>query len=152
MTEIKVQKRIMIDLPAEDIFAYISQLENLLDWSGITVTVRKTSSGEVRAGTTMLSTMRFLGRWFTVAFEIVEYSPGRCLTFKSIAGSPSCLFCYQLEGQGDGGTATLGEAVVHVTDGLIDQPYPVIESAVSRQFEYDLQTLKDILEAGRIFA
>jgi len=148
LVEIKVQKSVFINLAAEDIFAYICDLENMVDWSSTTISIRKTSPGEISAGATVHSTFRFLGRWLNVVFEVVEYSPGRCLVFKSIAGSPPCLFCYQFEALEGGGTTTTEEAVVQLVGGVIDQAGQVIASAVARQIEYDLQTLKEILEAG----
>lgn len=150
MAEIKVQRSVFINLPAEDIFAYVCDLENMVDWSSTTVTIRKVSPGKIGAGATVRSTLRFLGRWLNVEFEVVEYSPGRCLALKSIAGSPPCLFCYQFEALAGGGTTTSQEAIVQVVGGIVDQTNPVIESAVARQIEYDLQTLKEILEAGKV--
>jgi uncharacterized membrane protein len=148
LVEIKVQRSVFINLPAEDIFAYVCDLENMVDWSSIVISIRKTSPGEIRTGATVRSTIRFLGRWLNVVFEVVEYSPGHCLMFKSIAGSSPCLFSYQFEAMAGGGTTLLQEAMVQIVGGLTEQTDPVIESAVARQVEYDLQTLKEILESG----
>lgn len=152
MVEIKVQKSVFIDLPAEDIFTYICDLENMVDWSSTTISIRKISLGEIGTGATVRSTIRFLGRWLNVVFEVVEYSPGRCLAFKSIAGSPPCLFCYQFKGLEEGGTTISQEAMIQVVGGSAEQASPIIASAVARQIEYDLQTLKEILESGIILA
>ncbi len=152
MVEIKVQKSVFINLPPKDVFAYICDLENMVDWASSTVSIRKTSPGEICAGSTVRSTVRFLGRWLNMVFEVVEYSPGRSLAFKSIAGSPPCLFCYQFEMVEGGGTITSEEAVVQIVEGIVDQANPVVVSAVSRQIEYDLQTLKEILEAGLVIS
>jgi uncharacterized membrane protein len=152
VVEIKVQKSVFINLSAEEIFMYICDLENMVDWSSATVSIRKTSPGEVSAGATVRATFRFLGRWLNVVFEVVEYRPCRCLTFKSIAGSPPSLFRYQFEPVEGGGTTASEEAVVQIVSGVVDQASPVIASAVARQIEYDLQTLKEILEAGIAFS
>ncbi len=152
MVEIKVQKSVWINLPAEDIFGYVCDLENMEDWSSSTISIRKTSPGEMGVGAIVRSTIRFLGRWLNVLFEIVEYSPGRCLTFKSIAGSPPCLFRYRFEALEGGGTTASEEAMVQIVGGIIDQESRVIASAVARQIEYDLQTLKEILESGLVIS
>ena len=83
----KTRQSVVINLPAEEIFAYMSELENLVDWSGSTIAVRKISPGELHVGATLRNTMRFLGRWMDITFEIVEYEPGRCLTIKSLSGT-----------------------------------------------------------------
>ena len=152
MIEINVQKSVWIDLPSKDIFAYLCDLEHMEDWSSATISIRKTSPGEIGTGATVRSTLRFLGRWLNVLFEIVEYSPGRCLAFKSIAGSPPCLFRYRFEECKGGGTTVSEEAVVEIVGGIIDQGSQVIASAVARQIEYDLQTLKEILEADFVIS
>jgi len=148
LVEIKVQKSVWINLPAEDIFAYVCDLESMEDWSSATISIRRTSPGELGAGATVRSTIRFLGRWLNVLFEVVEYSPGACVTFKSIAGSPLCLFRYRFEASKEGGTIVSEEAVVQIIGAVVDQTSQVITSAVGRQVEYDLQTLKEIVEAG----
>ncbi len=152
MVEIKVQKSVFINLPAQEIFAYMCDLENMVDWSSATISIRKTSPGEIGAGATVRSTIRFLGRWLNVVFEVVEYSPGHCLALKSIAGSPPCLFSYQFEELEEGGTTVSQESMVQIVAGSVEQTHPVVASAIARQVEYDLQTLKEILESGMIFS
>ena len=98
-------------------------------------------------GATVRSTIRFLGKWLDITFEIVEYEPGRYLTIKSVSGIAPFLFYYQFEPVEDGGTTISQKAVIHLTEGILEMKAPVITSAVRRQIEYDLQTLKDMLEA-----
>jgi uncharacterized membrane protein len=142
-----VKQSVFINLPTEEIFAYMSDLENLVDWSSVVIAARKLSLEELHVGATVRSTIRFLGRWLDVTFEVVEYDPDRCLTIKSISGSAPCLFCFQFEPAKDGGTTVSEEAVIHITEGIITQPQQVVTSAIRRQLAYDLLTLKDMLEA-----
>jgi uncharacterized membrane protein len=148
LVDIKVQKSVVIDLPTPEVFAYVCDVENMLDWSSTTISIRKISPGAMCAGATVRSTFRFLGRWLNVVFEVVEYSTERCLTLKSIAGSPPSLFCYLFEPAEGGRTRVTEEAIVQLVGGAADRTNPVISSAVTRQIEYDLQTLKEMLEAG----
>jgi uncharacterized membrane protein len=141
------KQRVFIDLPTEEIFAYLSDLDNLMDWSSVVITARKNSSRAACVGASAQSTIRFLGRWLNITFEIVECEPGRCLTIKSVSGGLPCLFCYQFEAVEGGGTATSQESSIHYIEGVIDMAEPVVRSAILRQLEYDLLTLKDILEA-----
>src|SRR5436305_1891934 len=80
-----------------EISAYLCNLEHLVDWSSIVIAVKKGSAEKASVGATARSTIRFLGRWFDMTFEIVEYEPGRFLTIKSTSGIAPCLFCYQFE-------------------------------------------------------
>src|SRR6266571_3893356 len=144
----KVKHSVFINLPAEEIFAYLSDLENLVDWSSVTIAVRKSSLRAIGVGATVRSTIRLLGRWLDITLEIVECEPGRYLTIKSISGVAPCLFCYQFEPIENGGTNVSQEAEIHLTEEILGLAEPVVMNVVRRQLEHDLLTLRDMLEAG----
>ena len=148
MKTMKTTQSVAINLPAEEIFAYMSDLENLVDWSWATIAVRKISPGGLHVGTTLRNTIRFLGRWTDITFEIVEYEPNRCLTIKSLSGATPCLFCYQLEPNGVGGTNVSLETVITLTCGILGLADSVVANVIRRQIKHDLLTLKDILEGS----
>jgi hypothetical protein len=125
----------------------MSELENLVDWSSVVIAARKISPGAMHVGATVRSTIRFLGRWCDFTFEIIEYKPYHYLTIKSIFGGAPCVFCYQFEVLEDGRTNVSQDATIHLTEGILELEEPAIASAVRRQLENDLLTLKDILEA-----
>src|SRR5207244_8888237 len=125
---------------------YMSELENLVDWSSVVIAARKISPGAMHVGATVRSTIRFLGRWSDITFEIVECEPTRDLTIKSISGVSPCLFYYQFEPVEDGRTTVSQEALIHLIEGTLDVADPVVTNVVRRQLTYDLLTLKDMLE------
>lgn len=143
-----VKQSVFINLPAEDIFAYVSDFENLVDWSGVMITARKISPGAVEVGATICGTVRFLGKWLDITFEIVEYEPGRYLTIKSTSGIAPFLFCYQFEPVEDGGTTISQKVTIHLTAEVMKLKASVLANAVRRQIENDLLTLKDMLESS----
>jgi len=143
----KVEQNIVINLPVNEVFAYLSDLENLVEWTSTTVAVKKMVAGTMGVGAVVRCTVRFLGRWLEMTFEIIEREPGRCLTIKSTAGISPCLFCYQFAPTTCGGTRLSQEAIIQHMEGTIDQTMPVIVSTFRRQLANDLQTLKEILEA-----
>jgi len=146
LNKIKIEQNIVINRPSGEIFAYLSALENLADWSGATIAVKNISQEVMHVGATAQSTIRFLGRRFDITLEVVECEPYRSLTIKSISGVAPCLFCYQFEAIEDNRTNVSQEVVIHLTEGVLEHTTPVIEGATRRQLEYDLLTLKDILE------
>ena len=146
MNELKVRQSIYINQPLEGVFPFVSDLENLVDWSSIVISARRTSLEAIQVGATVRSTLHFLGRWFDITFEVVECEPGRSMMIKSISGAASCYIDFRFDPVVDGGTIVSQEAVFHLIDGVIEQAEPVVTSAVRRQLEYDLLTLKDILE------
>ncbi len=143
-----VKQSIVINLLVEEIFAYMSDLENPVGWSSVIIAVSKLSPGAIHVGATVRSTIRFLGMRLDMTFEIVECEPGRSLTIKSIAGVAPCLFCYQFEPVEDGGTTVSWETVIHLTESMFGLEESVVTRVVGRQLEYDLLMLKDMLEAS----
>jgi len=146
----RARHSVVINLPAEEIFAYLSDFENLLDWSGPMIAIRKISPGAFQEGARVRSTLRLLGRWMEITFEVVEYEPGRCLTIKSLSGTTPCLFCYQFEPAADGGTSVSLEAVLQLAGGMLGLSESALTNVVRRQIEHDLLTLRDLLEASSV--
>ena len=144
MITIQVKQSVFINLPAETIFAYLSELKNLRNWSSVINTKEPPETTQV--GATVQSTIRFLGNWHEMTFEVIEYEPSYSLTIKSISGIAPCLFWFQLEPVAGGGTTVTQDAVVDLIEDYVEQTRPLIACAVRRQLEHHLLTLKDILE------
>jgi uncharacterized membrane protein len=142
----KVEHAVSINLPVEEIFAYMSNLENLADWSSVVISARKISSDAKLVGTTVRCTIRILGRWFDTTYEIVECVPNRYLTFKSITGVAPSLICFQFEPVEGLGTNVIVEEIINFTGGFLGFAETLITRVISRQVANDLLTLKDLLE------
>ena len=147
MNKMKVEQSVIINLPTEEIFAYVSNLENLADWSGVVISARKVSSEEMLVGTRVRCTIRILGRWFDTSYEIVECVPDRYLTVKSITSVAPTLTYYRFEPVEGGGTNVSVEEIIHFTGGFLGFTETVITRVINRQVANDLLTLKDLLEA-----
>jgi hypothetical protein len=141
---IQVKQSVFINLPAETIFAYLGELANLRNWSSVISVGELPTTTQV--GATVQSTIRFLGNWHDMTFEVIEYEPSYSLTIKSTSGIAPCLFWFQLEPIAGGGTTVTQDAVVDLIEDYAEQTRPLIACAVRRQLEYNLLTLKDILE------
>ena len=146
--EITFEQSVSVSLPANKAFGYVSDLANMVDWSNVLIAVRQLTPAPVCVGTTLRSTFRFLGKWLDITFEVVGYEPDRYVAFKSIAGGGPCFLCFHLDEREGGGTTIREEANMHLIEGILYQlEEKVIVSAIRRQFEYDLLTLKDMLES-----
>jgi uncharacterized membrane protein len=146
LNELKVEHSVFINLPAEEIFAYMSNLEKLADWSGAVISARKISSEEMLVGTRVQCTIHMLGKWFDTTYEIVECVPNRYLTFKSILSVAPTLISYQFEPVEGLGTNVILEEIIKFTGGFLGFAESVIKNVIQRQINYDLLTLKDLLE------
>ena len=149
MSELKVKQSVVINLPAEDSFAYMADLDQLVEWSSMVITAKKTSPGEMQIGTTWRVTIRILGRWLENTYVVVEWEAGRQITLKSTSGLTPCLFSFTFEPLAGGKTNLLQEAVINLRlkGGFMDVAEPVLASVLRRQVEHDLLTLKDLMEA-----
>ena len=150
MTKIHVKQSIVINRPTEDIFAYLSNLENLSDWSSVIIFTQATSSGVTGVGTTAKSTVRFLGNRSEMTLEVVECEPACFLTIKSTSGIAPCLFHYQFERLQNGGTSIMYDALISLMGHVGDQAEQVVINAMRRDAEHDLLTLKDMLESNAL--
>ena len=148
MIKIDIKQNVSINLPVEKVFAYMCDLDNLIKWSSTVTAVKKSLPGVMNIGSTVQTTVRILGKWLDITFEIIECDPNHYLTIKSIAGVSPCLICYQFESVTDDRTIVSHEIMIHHTEGVVDLSLPVIESVLSRQLAHDLLTLKDVLEDG----
>ena len=146
MKKMNVAENVIINLPPTEIFTYISNFENLVDWSSAVIAARKTSSQEKLVGTTVRCTIRILGRWFDTTYEIIECIPNRYLSFKSISSVAPNLICYQFEPVEGVGTNVIVEENINFTGGFLGFAEPVIKGIIRRQVANDLLTLKDLLE------
>ncbi|MBO0794469.1 MAG: hypothetical protein J2P36_26440, partial [Ktedonobacteraceae bacterium] len=113
----------------------------------IIIAIEKISPGELGIGARVQCTVRFLGKWLTMTFEIIEYEPNRCLSIKSITGVAPCLFCYQIEPDENSMAILSQEVVIHLTEEMLDLTTSSLTSVVRCQLAYDLRTLKDVLES-----
>ena len=146
MNTMKVDHAIYINHPVEKTFAYMSNLEHLVDWSNFIVSARKISSGEMLVGTTVQCTIRMLGRRFDSTYVIVECKPNRYLTYKSILGIAPSFTYIRFEPLDGGGTRVSVEITIHFTGGYLGYDETLVTSAIRRQIANDLLTLKDLLE------
>ncbi len=146
MTKISVKQAIIINLPVTDVFAYMSNLENMANWSSVIVSTQIISSEGL--GTMASSRLRFLGTWSEITLQVVECEPARVLTLKSISGVAPCMFHYQFERLDNERTSVAQDIMVSLIGDMKDSIQQIITNALRRDARHDLLTLKDILETG----
>lgn len=135
----------VIKRPTEEVFAVMSNAENILKWQSGTIEAEKTSDGPIGVGTTWRSVSRFLGRRIESESEFTEYELNRKLGFKSKSGPIQFEVRMTFE-RVEGGTRinTKFEAEI---GGFFKLAEPLVVSMGKRQLEGDLANLKDLMEA-----
>ena len=71
----RVERRAVIGAPPAEVFAYLSDLENLAEWQMGVKSARPTSEGEMRVGATALVARELMGQTIEAPLTITEYDP-----------------------------------------------------------------------------
>jgi carbon monoxide dehydrogenase subunit G len=86
----RLEATILINRPAEDIFAFLNVPENHPKFVPGMLEFKKTSPGPLgRVGATIRGVRQFLGRRMELPYEITEYEPGNRLGMKGALGPVS---------------------------------------------------------------
>jgi len=83
---VKFEVSIVINRPLEEVFAFLSNLENNLKWRPGQIEAKKTSAGPIGVGTTYRTINNVLGLRIEGEAEVTEYVPNRQYTSKSKSG------------------------------------------------------------------
>jgi uncharacterized membrane protein len=143
---IKVENSIVINRPVDEVFEFVSNIENNPLWQGATLEAKKTSEGALRVGSTSATVTKFLGRRIEASGEITEYEPNQKLSSKITSGPIPAKSSASFERAAEGQTKF---SIVFEADatGFFKLAEPLVRRAAQRQIDNDHATLKDILEA-----
>jgi len=134
-----------INRPIDEVFAEVINVENYPKWSSAAHEVKKTSEGPIGKGTTWRGYGKFLGKRIEIAMEVTEFEPNRKYGWESKSG-PFPVRGVTTFQDIDGGTRvdTTVEAEI---GGFFNLAEPLVVGMGKRQYQGDLQTLKDLMEA-----
>jgi uncharacterized membrane protein len=137
-----------IDRPVEDVFAVLSDPETSPQWSSASLESKKTSEGPIGVGTTSRSVSKLLGRRIETELEITEFEPNRRFVLHSKSGPFPLQATVNFE-RLDGGTR-VNVTVEAEPGGFFKLAEPLIVRTAKRQFQNDLDNLKDLMEANAL--
>lgn len=140
-----IQHTITIDRPVEDVFEFVSDASNDRLWeTGVEACV---PDGNARLGQQRDVTMEALGRRYHGEAEVTEFQPLERLTIEIKSGLP-------VKGQSDfqfdsanGKTQLTYSMTANPVNRVFRLFQPVMGWMLQRQWEGDLQTLKELLES-----
>jgi len=137
-----------IKRPVEDVFAVLSNVENNPKWSSVALEAQQTSPGPIGVGTTARFVGKFLGRRIESESEVTEFEPNRKYSWKSKSG-PFPIKASTTFEQIEGGTRVNTTAEAD-PGGFFKLAEPLIMSMGKRQFQNDLDNLRDLMEANAL--
>ena len=142
MAEFK--QSVVINRPVEDVFAFVSNLENDPPWTGA-AEMRRTSQGPIGIGTTFSQQDRFLGRRLDLTLEVVGYEANHTIALKTTSGALSFGGTRIVEPVGDTATKVtfVGVGNVHGVQRLAE---PLLAAMGGRRLRIQLGRLKQLME------
>ena len=145
---IREEHNVVIERPIEEVFAFVTDPNNDSLWQSRTLETEQTSEGAVDVGTTWRNISKFLGRRIDTTMEVTENEPPRRQCVRVTSGPIPGEGCYLFEPAEDGGSTRFTQNLEAEVGGFFRLAEPLVARAIRRQFEADMATLKDVLEAG----
>ena len=141
---LKFENTIRIDRPAAEVFAFLSDFENIPRWNYFVLDVRKLSDGPIQVGTTYHQVRKTDEQ----DFRIVELEPDHKVTVKTLPqSSPDLEMRFTLKEQGN---ATLIRDEWQLDSGLPMLLERLGAGKVKSAVAENLAKLKVLLEEGQV--
>ena len=135
--------RVTIDRPRDEVFAYLSEFENLPAWNYAISRTSRVGTGPVGVGARYLQT-RTLPKPAEETFEVIAFAPPDQLAIRGVLGPFRADSSYLLESDRD--TTVLTNAMVLEASGVMRVAAPLAGSRVRTAVAANLQVLKELLE------
>ena len=142
---VDVQTQIVIDMPRDQVAAYVTDPSNAPEWYVNIKSVEWKTAPPVGLGSRMAFVAQFLGRKLAYTYEIVEFVPGERFVMSTSQGPFSMETTYEWEPVGANSTRmTLRNR--GNPKGFSKFFAPFIAMAMRRANRKDLKQLKNMLE------
>jgi uncharacterized membrane protein len=143
----RVEESVEINRPLKEVFNYVSDVGNYREWMAHALEVRKDTPGPPKQSDRFVVAIKSVGRRFETPYERTSYEADRRYTDRAVGGPIPNHRWHCTFQEAPGGTR-LTRAVDAEPGGLLKLLEPLQKRAAKRQLRTDLQTLKDVLEAG----
>src|SRR5215207_7978283 len=138
---------VVIERPPQEVFAYVSDLQNIPEWGALSGEMRKETEGPPEVDARYTADLTFLGRRLMIPYEVSAYEPPRLFVFRSLGGPFHDKYTYTFEEEPGGGTR-FSMAIEMRPEGFLRVTGPLLEQMTQRYyFRKELRTLKGLLES-----
>lgn len=136
---------ITIKRPIEDVFAVLSDFSNGSKWaSGAVEPATKTSAGPIGVGTTWHGVGKVVGRQFDTDVTCTEFEANRKITIKFTKPFPTTS---TVTFESAAGATRVNQTIEAEPGGFFKLAEPLVVTMARRQFQNDLDNLRDLMEA-----
>ncbi|HXW00435.1 MAG TPA: SRPBCC family protein [Anaerolineae bacterium] len=144
----KIQHSVIINRPLEQVFAFVTNLENEMRWQPEIVSIQFTSDGPMGVGTTFQEVRRTFGRRYDWHFEVTEFELNKIFCIRTLSGTIHYQGCRLFEPISGGTKVT--ESGELQTPGLLKFFDPLLARLSQKPLAEAYNNLKFILEAQEI--
>jgi carbon monoxide dehydrogenase subunit G len=138
----RVERSIRIPAPPAEVFAYLSELDNLAEWQAGVTSARRTSGEELGVGATAVVTRELMGQRIDAPLTVTEYDPPRRLGIGSEVSGVKAKGILDLDEADDGRATDLTFAMEIRGSLLTSFMEPMIASAAGGDIEASLERLR----------
>ena len=140
------ENTVTIRRAVEDVFAFLADFENIPTWNFAIVETKKTSPGPVGVGTTYRQ-LRSVPSRSEEGFQVTAFEPSSRLEVHGDIGPFTATVSYLLAPT-DHGTRLTNVVDLEAASGVLRLVAPLAASRVKTAVVANLDTLKQLLEAG----
>ena len=124
----------------------MTDLSNDSKWQSGIVSVERSSDGPIRAGSTWVYKLKFLGREMEAEIELTSFDSPNQASVKSVNGPVPFENTYKFQSKGDSTQMTFsGQAEI---GGFFKMAEGLVGKQMEKQMDADGAALKKLLEAG----
>lgn len=139
---------ITIKRSVEDVFAVLSDVEATPKWSSNALEEKMTSAGPVGVGSTRRAVVRSFGLTAENEAEVTEFEPNRRIALQGLSGEFP--FRVSMDFERLTGATRVDWTWELAPRGFRKLAGPLLSRLFTRQFRKDLNTLRDMMEAGAL--
>lgn len=151
----KIEESVIIQRPAEDVFAFLEERSNDAAWMASVVeshwldSTAADPAASIKVGSRGRMIMKLPGRRAEFIDEVTEYEPGRLIAHRTISGPIPLNTACICEPVGEACRTTVVGATQRFPGGVVGYLVaPLVARAIRRGFKADLTRLKRLLEQG----
>jgi uncharacterized protein YndB with AHSA1/START domain len=142
-----IKHSIEINRPAEEVFAYIDQVDRHNEWQDQLESTTVETDGPVRVGTRVVERRNVPGGARDFPFEITEHDPPRRVSFRGTAGMIRPVGTYTVDPTGESRSRMSSELDLK-GHGIGKLFAPLALRQAAKQAPADHKKLKELLENG----
>ncbi|HUF06138.1 MAG TPA: SRPBCC family protein [Candidatus Binatia bacterium] len=137
----RVERTARIPAPPSEVFAYLSNLDNLAEWQSGIISAERVDDGPMRVGSSARVTRELMGQRLDVPLTITDYEPPARLGIASEVSGVKAAAMLDLAAADDGTATEVSFAMEIRGSGMTSFMEPMIASAAKGDIEASLARL-----------